>query len=78
MARDKRGRFLALAEARTQRVLEDLRLLGNLANKGNYDYTEAEARQIIRAVEKELETLKEKFAESARETRPKFRLKVQP
>ena len=74
MARDKRERFLALAESRTQRVLEDIRLLGNLANKANYEYTDDEVRQIFRAVEKELENLKAKFSMSARQRRADFKL----
>ena len=74
MARDKRERFLALAESRTQRVLEDIRLLGNLANKANYEYTDDEVRQIFRAVEKELESLKAKFSMSARQRRADFKL----
>jgi len=74
MARDKRQRFLALAESRTQHVLEDLRLVANLANKRNYDYTDGEARQIFRAIEKEMEAARTKFADASRDQRKHFRL----
>lgn len=35
--------------------------MGNLSNKGNYEYSEDDARKIFNALEKELKTTKDKF-----------------
>lgn len=70
----KRDKFLRIAEARTSKVLEMLRLLGNCANPGTYDYTDKDVKTIFNALEKELKTTKNKFlGKDSREE--KFRLK---
>jgi hypothetical protein len=38
-----------------------LRLLGNCANKANYDYTEADVAKIFNTLEKELKAAKMKY-----------------
>ena len=35
----KRERFIKIAENRTNKIISTLKLLGNCANKSNYDYT---------------------------------------
>ena len=47
----KSNRFKRLAEKRTKRVLEDIRILSNLANKGLYSYTSEQLRKIFSAIE---------------------------
>ena len=42
-----------------------VQLIGNLANRSHYNYTEDEADQIINALEKELKTTKQKFKNSS-------------
>jgi len=59
--RDKRKKFIELAEARVNRTIKDVRLIGNLANKSAYDYSEEEARKIFRALQKELDAAKGRF-----------------
>lgn len=58
----KYDRFVRIAEARTNKILEALRLLGNCSSKANYDYTEADVRKIFDAIERELKTTKNKFS----------------
>ncbi len=58
----KRERFVRLAEARTNKIIDMLRLLGNCANKANYDYTDADVQKIFVALEKEIKLAKTKFA----------------
>lgn len=72
--RDRRERFVSLAEARTDRALNAIRLLGNLSNRSNYDYSDADVAKIIKALEAEMRTLKARFAESAGARDRKFRL----
>ena len=57
----KRERFVRLAEARTNRVLDDLRLLGNCSSKSNYQYTDDDVRKIFNAIEKELKQTKARY-----------------
>ncbi len=70
----KRERFVRIAEARTNKILDMMRLLGNCSSKSNYDYTEEDVRQIFNALEKELRNTKSLFlGEEAKEE--KFKLK---
>lgn len=57
----KRDRFVRIAEARTNKILEMMRLLGNCSGKSNYEYTDEDIRKIFTALEKELKNTKNKF-----------------
>ena len=57
----KRERFVRIAEARTNKIIDRLRLLGNCSNKGNYDYSEADVQKIFGTIERELKAAKIKF-----------------
>lgn len=57
----KRERFVRLAEARTNKTIDMIRLLGNLSNKNNYDYTEEDVTKIFAALEKEIKLSKAKY-----------------
>ena len=57
----KRDRFVRLAEARTNKILEMMRLLGNCSSKSNYEYTDADIKKIFGALEKELKNAKNRF-----------------
>lgn len=58
MNKDKHARFKRLAKLRGERTLKDLRLLGNLSNKNNYDYTEEDIRILFTPIEAELKAVK--------------------
>lgn len=72
--RDRRERFISLAEARTDKVLNAMRLLGNLANRSNYDYTSSDVEQILRAVRAEVKALEAKFADAGSGASKSFKL----
>jgi hypothetical protein len=57
----KKQRFQRLAEKRTNDVLERLRILGNCANRTQYEYTAEEVRKIFKAIETEVNVIKLKF-----------------
>jgi hypothetical protein len=59
--RNKRQKFIELAEKRVTRVLDHLRLVGNLANRSNYEYEDRDVRKILAALEGELQRLRLKF-----------------
>lgn len=75
MKRNKRDRFVELGEARVQKATQMLRLIGNLSNTGNYEYTQADAQKILLALEGELKLLRAKFqAALAKRTKDHFKL----
>lgn len=57
----KREKFVRIAEARTNKILDMMRLLGNCSSKANYEYTEEDIKKIFGALEKELKNTKNKF-----------------
>ena len=62
MSESKRERFVRIAENRTNRIIDTLRLLTNCANKSNYDYTEEDIKKIFNAIEKEIKNAKNAFS----------------
>jgi ABC-type Fe3+-hydroxamate transport system substrate-binding protein len=59
--RDPRERFVSLANSRVTAAIHQIRLIGNLSNKKNYQYSPEDAAKIIRALQRELDELKSKF-----------------
>lgn len=59
--RDKRAKFVELANNRVNRTIKDLRLIGNLSNRASYEYTDEDAKKIIRALQREIDDLKLRF-----------------
>lgn len=62
MATNKRDKFVELVNKRVNRTIKDLRLVGNLSNRAAYEYTEDDIRRITRALQRELDTVKARFA----------------
>lgn len=58
---DKRAKFVKLANNRVTRAIKDMRLIGNLANKSAYEYTEEDVRRITRALNKEIDGIRVRF-----------------
>lgn len=68
--RDKRQKFKSLAEKRVNRTIHDLRLIGNLANRSNYEYTHRDMESILGALDGEMRRLRERLlARSSRDTK---------
>ena len=57
----KREKFVRLAEARTNKIIDMLQLLGNCSNSSAYDYTQQDVDKIFAAIEAEVREAKEKF-----------------
>ncbi len=62
---EKRERFVRIVEKRTNKILEQIRLLGNCSNKHNYQYSEEDVKKIFSVIENELKEAKIKFASQA-------------
>lgn len=63
--RDKRAKFVQLANQRVNRAIEQLRLVGNLGNKAAYDYSDEDARKIIKALQKAMDGTKSRLLGTA-------------
>ena len=69
---EKATRFKSVAEKRTNKIIDQIRLLGNCANKSNYEYTDKEVDRIFSAIESELEITKSQY--KSRKYSRKFKL----
>ena len=69
-----RERFIRIAEARTQKIIDMIDLLGNCSNQYNYEYTQKDVDKMFAAIETDLKTSKSKFSseKTNKETRFKF------
>jgi hypothetical protein len=63
----RRKRFLKVAERRTNRALEYIRLLGNTSNKSLYKYEQADVDKIFDTIDKKLIETKAKFKTTRRD-----------
>lgn len=68
----KREKFVRLAEARTNRVIDTLKLIENLSNKGSYDYSKKDADQMFKAIEEALNEAKKKFDSAESKEKKRF------
>lgn len=59
--RDKRQKFQEIAEKRVNKVIKDLRLIGNLSNRNNYSFDDGDVRKIMKALDDEMKALKSRF-----------------
>jgi len=72
--RDKRAKFLELANKRVSRTLKDIGLVANLANRRNYDYTDEEARKIVKTLQARVDQVKRDFESGLQTSKNKFEL----
>ena len=54
----KEEKFKRIATLRTQKVLNNLRLLGNCSNNGAYSYTQEDIAKIFSVIDKEFKRVK--------------------
>lgn len=65
--------FKRLAASRTNGIIRNLRLLGNLSNLHNYAYSEEDFRKIFGSIDEEIKLAKSRFLISLSKKK-KFRL----
>lgn len=58
----KRDKFVRLAEARTNKIIDMLQLLSNCSNSNVYDYTQQDVDKIFNAIDAEVKEAKKKFS----------------
>jgi hypothetical protein len=69
-----RGKFVMLAQARVNRAIKDLQLIGNLSNRSNYDYTDEDVTKIFRALNDEIAACRKRFDSKKKGSSNKFTL----
>lgn len=72
--RDKRAKFVSLAESRTANAIKAVRVIGKLGNQSHYEYTEADVRKIAAALVKEVDALKSRMLSRGGKEEVEFRL----
>lgn len=72
--RDRRAKFVKLAEARVNRAIKDLQLIGNLSNRSAYQYDDDDVKKMFRALQRELDAAKARFGGGRSEGEEGFRL----
>lgn len=55
----KSERFIRLAEYRVSKTIKDIKQIGQLANRNNYEWTEEQAQAIVSALDNETQALEE-------------------
>ena len=69
-----RAKFVELANKRVNSAIKTIRLIGNLSNKSNYDYTSQDVSKIFAALNKELKSCHERFNAGGEQGPPQFKL----
>ena len=69
----RRERFLRIGESRVTKCIKSIRMIGNLSNKGNYDYQKKDVDLIIRALNDEIRSLKSRFYDDEKSNDPVFK-----
>jgi hypothetical protein len=62
--KDRREKFVALAESRTRNAIKAIRVIAKLGNKSAYQYDDADVRKIATALTREIEALKARMSAS--------------
>ncbi|MDQ8201219.1 hypothetical protein QEH56_23845 [Pelagicoccus enzymogenes] len=71
---ERRQKFKDLAEKRTTNAIKQIRLIGNLSNKGNYSYDDKDVNKIFTALSREIKAMKEKFQSNGEKSDKIFKL----
>lgn len=61
-----RSKFVELAGKRVTKALNHIRLIGNLSNRSNYDYTDEDVAKIFRALTDEVSACRKRFEIAAK------------
>lgn len=74
-AESKRARFERIAERRVNAAIRVLRLIGNLADRRNYEYADEHVQQLMNALEHEFRLMKARFRTGTDEATRQFKFK---
>ncbi|NNH61657.1 hypothetical protein HLI01_33665 [Rhizobium laguerreae] len=76
MSETTRERFIRLAEKRVSRAINDIRLIGNLSDRSNYEYDESQVNEIFAVLRREMNACTKRFEAARKPSQAKtFHLK---
>ena len=70
----KREKFVRIAEARTNKIIDMIQLLGNCSNQNQYEYTQKDVNKIFNAIQAELDEAKKRDSKQDSQKGSKFTL----
>lgn len=70
----KREKFVRLAEARTNKIIDMIQLLGNCSNQNQYEYTQKDVNKIFNAIQAELDAARKRYNKQDKQKDTKFKL----
>ena len=70
----KRDKFVRLATARTNKIIDMIQLLGNCSNTSQYEYSQKDVDKIFKAIQAELDEAKKHYSKQDSEKGNKFTL----
>jgi hypothetical protein len=71
---ERRKKFVQLAERRVGNAIKQIRLIGNLSNRGNYSYNQNDVDKIFTALNREVRAMKARFDDGGGDTKSEFKL----
>lgn len=74
MMKNNREKFVDLANKRVNRTLKCIKLIGNLSNRSNYQYTEQDVEKIFDALQSEIKVCRNRFRSNGKENEKEFSL----
>ena len=70
----KRDKFVRIAEARTNKIINMIQLLGNSSNQSLYEYSQKDVNKIFNAIQAELDEAKKRYSKQDSQKGSKFTL----
>ena len=74
MSESPRQKFVRLANARVNKAIKQIDLIGNLSNRSNYEYNDKDVEQIFDAIKSALKDAQTRFDSEKKGNRTSFNL----
>ena len=74
MSESDRDKFVRLANSRVNKAINAIRLIGNLSNRSNYSYTDADVDKLFRAIQEEMRICRQRFSSGLAGQNDAFRI----
>ena len=68
----KREKFVRIAEARTNKIINMIQLLGNCSNQSLYEYSQKDVNKIFNTIQTELDEAKKRYSKQDSQKGSKF------
>lgn len=70
----RRAKFAELATKRVNKATQAIRVIGNLSNRSNYEYGEADVQAIVRELSAAVSSIKRRFSSGSDADSDSFRI----